>query len=60
MGDTQKGVSPTLAKRLSELSGIIDLDKQRSTTMVGYASVPLVSRMNSAKDPLEASAKIAP
>jgi hypothetical protein len=35
LGDTQKGVSPTLAKRLSELSGIIDLDKQRSTTMVG-------------------------
>ncbi len=43
MDDTQKGVFPTLAKRLSELSGIIDLDKQRSTTLVGYLSQTVAS-----------------
>jgi hypothetical protein len=36
LGDTKKGVSPTLAKRLSEPTGIVDLDRQRSTTLVGY------------------------
>jgi hypothetical protein len=36
LDDTKKGVFPTLAKRLSEPSRIVDLDKQRSTTLVGY------------------------
>jgi hypothetical protein len=43
LGDTKKSVSPTLAKRLSEPSGIVDLDKQRSTTLVGYLSQTVAS-----------------